>query len=242
MKPVLVSLGLYRTTGGPVKTITKFKEALNGNLFCFVDPRQYSAGSFGIDDARIVCGRNLPGLRQMCYPSRAELAEVESAVKSASIVSAHSFYRFHSLWVHRMHRRLGVPYWHVPHGILDPYVLSYGSMAKRAFLRMGGRAFIEDASCIIFATRREWEKAETMLGPLHGEVVHWPVDLPDLSERIARRRRIREQLKIAEDARVLLYFGRVHGMKRPMETIDAVASLKSDKLHLLMVEIGRAHV
>lgn len=233
--PIIVSLGLYKASGGPVKTISKFREALDADLYCFVNKRQYQNEAYGVEGAHIVDGPDLPGLREMCYARGDALRELEATALDAPILSAHSFYRYHSLWVHQTHRKWGTPYWHVPHGILDPYVLTYGKVAKKLFLSAGGRAFMEDAACTIFATKREWEKAESVFGKLRGEVVHWPVDLVDVSDKTARRAALRKRLGIPEDARVLLYFGRVQAMKRPLETIAAVASVKSDKLHLIMV-------
>jgi glycosyltransferase involved in cell wall biosynthesis len=233
--PIIVSLGLYKASGGPVKTISKFREALEADLYCFVNKRQYQNETLGVDEAHIIDGPNFPFLRQMCYGRGNALQDLEAEAREAPILSAHSFYRYHSLWVHKAHRKWGTPYWHVPHGILDPYVLTYGKAAKKMFLRLGGRAFMEDAACTIFATKREWEKAESVFGAIRGEVVHWPVDLMDIADKPARRAAVRERLGIPEDARVLLYFGRVQAMKRPLETIAAVASVKSEKLHLIML-------
>lgn len=218
-----------------MKTIGKFREALDADLYCFVDSKQYETEDSAMDNAKVIPSVRLPMLRQMCYVSAARRHPVEKAFKEASIVSVHSFYRYHCQWVHWAFKKFGTPYWHVPHGILDPYVLSYGQLAKRMYLHAGGRDFLDSASCTIFATQREQEKAESVFGPMRGEVIHWPVDLVDLSGREERRRKTRRELGIPEDATVLLYFGRVQGMKRPLETIEAVAGVKSDALHLLMV-------
>lgn len=234
-KPLIVSLGLYRSSGGPVKTISKFRDALEANLFCFVNKRQYQTEAFGVEGVHVIESRSLPFFRELCVPPRYSLSDLECAARDAPIISSHSFYRYHSLWTHQAFKLWGTPYWHVPHGILDPYVMTYGAAVKKMFLRAGGESFLRDAACTVFATKREWEKAESVFGALNGEVVHWPVDLVDLTEKQSRRAAIRQKLGIPENARVLLYFGRVQAMKRPLETIEAVRSMKSDKLHLIMV-------
>jgi glycosyltransferase involved in cell wall biosynthesis len=235
VKPLIVSLGLYRSSGGPVKTISKFRDALKADLYSFVNDRQYRTEDFAVEGGHIIPSRSLPLFREMCIPARDSLAELENSAMYTPIISSHSFYRYHSIWTHQAFKRWKTPYWHVPHGILDPYVTTYGVAMKKMFLKVGGESFLRDAVCTVFATKREWEKAESVFGPMRGEVVHWPVDLVDLSGREERRRKTRRGLGIPEDATVLLYFGRVQGMKRPLETIEAVARVKSDMLHLIMV-------
>ena len=235
VNPLIVSLGLYRSSGGPVKTISIFRDALKADLYCFVNDRQYRTEDFAVEGGHIIPSRSLPLFREMCIPARDSLAELENSAMDTPIISSHSFYRYHSIWTHQAFKRWKTPYWHVPHGILDPYVTTYGVAMKKIFLKAGGESFLRDAACTVFATKREWEKAESVFGKMNGEVVHWPVELVDLGDRVSKRRNIREKLGISEDARVLLYFGRVQKMKRPLETIDAVASVKSDQLHLIMV-------
>lgn len=188
-----------------------------------------------MQNAHILKSLDFPFLRQMCYAPTCRNSAVSKAFQKASIVSVHSFYRFHCLWVNQSFKRWKTPYWHVPHGILDPYVLSYGRLAKQFYLKAGGKAFLDNAACTIFATKREQEKAESVFGAMRGEVVHWPVELLELNDREVRRKALRRRMGIPEDAVVLLYFGRVQAMKRPFEIIRAAAAAKSERLHLLMV-------
>lgn len=235
MKPLIVSLALNRASGGPVKTITLFKKATKAHHICFVNSQQHAIETKALGEVCLIQSSKLPILRQLCYSKDAWRVEVEKLFRNAPIVSAHSFYRYHTLWVHHAYKRWGTPYWHVPHGILDPYVLTYGKLSKRLYLQSGGRAFIDDAVCTIFATKREEEKAESLFGPMNSEIVHWPVDLVDLDGRAERGYAARNKLGIPEDATVLLYFGRVQAMKRPFETIEAAAAVKSDNLHVIIV-------
>ena len=57
----------------------------------------------------------------------------------------------------------------------------------------------------------------------------------DMSLRSERRRILREKLGISESAKVLLYFGRLHSMKRPLETIAAFATGGGENSHLLIL-------
>ena len=66
--PIIVSLGLYKASGGPVKTIGKFRQALGANLFSFVDAKQYQPEADGIEGASVIQSVKLPFLSTMCYP------------------------------------------------------------------------------------------------------------------------------------------------------------------------------
>ncbi|MGA0369752.1 MAG: glycosyltransferase [Kiritimatiellia bacterium] len=236
MKPWVVALGLYRSSGGPAKTIDSFRKALDdAPMLNFVDPLVAEREESAMEGATIIQASSLPGFRQFCYPSPKQRVRIEKELKIAPLISCHSFYRYHNLWTLRMRHRYGVPYWFVPHGGLDPYVMQSDTIAKRAFLAAGGKKFLDDASCIVFSTEAEWRKAETTFGPLQGEVVPWPVEIPKLADPVETRHRIRRSLGIPPGAVVVLYFGRLHSMKQPLETISLVHSLKRDDVHLLMV-------
>ena len=100
----------------------------------------------------------------------------------------------------KIHKELDVPYWNVPHGILDPYVMKSSKLLKALFLKFGGKQFLENAACTIFSTRREQEKAESIFGDLKGEIVYWPVD-PEPEDFVGDElHNIREKLDIPKEA------------------------------------------
>jgi len=123
----------------------------------------------------------------------------------------------------------------VPHGILDPWVLKKGRFVKKLFWKLGGKRFLYEASTVLFATRAERDKALKQFDLPNTQVVPWPVELVDLSDARSKRRAVRARLNIPDNARVLLYFGRLHSMKCPLETIDAIAQVDSSDLHLVIV-------
>jgi hypothetical protein len=82
-----------------------------------------------------------------------------------------------------MSRKYAVPYWFVPHGILDPWVMQYGRFAKKAYWACGGARFLEHASTVIFSTSLERDKAVSQFELPSSEIIHWPVDLVDRSKR-----------------------------------------------------------
>jgi len=235
LKALIISLGLFKDSGGPVKTIGKFREALDARLYCFADPKRIRHDPLANKHAQLVETSTLPVLRQFCYAPPLNRSDLEQAVEEASILSCHSFYRYHTAWTHSAFKKFKVPYWHVPHGSLDPYVLRSGRLTKQVFLGLCGRKYLSDASCTVFATLREKEKAESVFGPLPSEIIHWPVEIPKQTVSASQRSQFRSSHDIPETAKVILYFGRIHAMKRPLETIRVVAGLKNDQVYLVVI-------
>jgi len=232
---VVLTLGLYPSSGGPAKSIRAFADALDAEVISWVDPIERAREAVVWDHTLEVTGHRAPILKQLQIPA-AGAAEAEALIARAQLVSVHSFWRWHIPWVHRVCRRHGVPYWYVPHGSLDPYVMEGRStLMKRAFLATRGSAFLRDAATVVFSTKREAEKARCVVGHDRAEVIHWPLGAEDLRPRdVTRRRAMRAQMDIPEDASVFLYFGRLTPMKRPLETISAFARSAAPNAHLIV--------
>lgn len=231
----IISLGIYQNSGGPTKTIGYFQRALDAKVYAFCKAKEIMKYPLAVEHSCPVRSFDLPILSQFCVPPKEECHEAELALAKSNILSVHSFYRYHALWVNRMSNRYGVPYWFVPHGILDPWVMKKAAFAKKIFWEAGGRKFLDQASTVICSTTRERDKAMRQFELPAADVIHWPVKVPDCSEREARRNELRRHLGVPDSARVLLYFGRLHSMKRPLETIRAVAAVRSERLHLVIV-------
>ena len=214
MRTTIVSLGLFNHTGGPTKTIRDFKRALEAELYSFCPKSTLKKHDLAVKETHPVTSSSLPLLSKFCYTIKGS-KEAETAVHRSDIVSCHSFYRYHALWTHKICRASRIPYSFVPHGILDPWVMQKNRWIKKLYLDLGGQRFIENASTIIFSTRKEKEKAATQFVLPESEVIPWAVKLVDTTNRESVRSQIRNQLGIPEEAHVLLYFGRLHPIKRP---------------------------
>ena len=128
----------------------------------------------------------------------------------------------------------GRPYWSVPEGALDPWAMRRHRLAKRLWLARYGRGFFA-AATTIFATARERQKAVAVVGRGRSEVIHWPVPLPARAGGEARRFAFRAAHGIPAAARMLLFVGRLHPMKRPLETVDAFVAAAPAAAHLVIV-------
>lgn len=234
-KYTIVSLAVQKSGGGPTKTIGAFKRALNAELYSFCDPILLNDDPLSVPGVNPVNAMQFPFARQFMWPSRQSAFDAEQECAQSRMISCHSFYRYHILWMNRIYEKYRTPYWFVPHGILDPWVMEYGRPAKKMFWAAGGRRFLDQAATVICSTSSERDKAISQFDLPATEVIPWPVELVDCNDKAKRRHKIREGLKIPSEAKVLIYFGRLHSMKKPLETIRAVATGGDENLHLLIV-------
>lgn len=238
MTDTILALGLYPSTGGPTKSVKAFQRALAAEVISWVDPVRIRREPqvWGDTPCHIVRGSRLPILRQLLYPTAPGLAEAEAVVARSRLVSCHSFWRWHNVWIEQMSKRHRVPYWFVPHGILDPYVFTTRSLVKKLFMRGGGKRFLDEASGVVCATRREHEKLSPLMPSTPHAVIPWPLDESDFRARDRQQRQaVRRELGIGDDHSLLLALGRLHSMKRPLETVQAVADAGRTDVHLAIV-------
>jgi poly(glycerol-phosphate) alpha-glucosyltransferase len=184
--------------------------------------------------ALVPCHR-LPLFRHFLWPQRGALAAGRRLLEQAPLVSCHSFYNYHPAWVQHSCQMSGTPYWIVPHGILDPYVVGRNRIAKSLYLSAVGRKCLARAAATIFSSRAERDKAVQHFGVVNPVVVHWPVSIPAAGDRGAARGALRQRLGLDSDARLMLFLGRLHAMKRPLETIQLFATGATSKWNMLLV-------
>lgn len=231
----IISLPVQRGSGGPTKTIASFKSALQAEMYSFCDRDLISRDPLAVLGANPVYARRIPVVRKFLWASRQATAKAECSYRHSGLISCHSFYRYHTLWMNQMFQKHGTPYWFVPHGILDPWVMEYGRATKNLFWKFGGQRFLENASTVICSTQAEKDKARSLFDLPNVDVVPWPVELVDCSNSQLARVSVRGELGISSDDKVLVYFGRLHHMKRPLETIRAVAMSNQSDVHLIVV-------
>jgi len=148
---------------------------------------------------------------------------------------AHSLFRSHAAWVREVATSRRVPYVVIPHGSLDPWALQRKRVGKYLWMRGIGRAYLKQAALVMFSSDAERRKAEHSLGfAVRSVVVPWPVDVRPLRPSVEDKREARLQLGLPVDARVLLYFGRYHSMKRPVEMVRTFRDTAPSGVMLVM--------
>lgn len=228
--PVFVGIDVVPSKGGPFKSLGFFRRALGGRVISFTHPDNVREATGEITHLTSVGGR----LGHMFLPVGPRgLAMADALLDRASLMSCHILFRHSAHWVRSRARRRGIPYWVVPHGCLDPYVFSYRGAIKRTWMHIFGRRILAGAAHVIFSTQRELEKARVWLSRDNGRVVRWPVEPTAAGLHPGDRVKIRASLGIPPDARAVLFLGRLHPMKRPLETLTSFAAAGRG-LHLVI--------
>jgi glycosyltransferase involved in cell wall biosynthesis len=235
MKILLTGLSLVPRYGGLPKTMRKFGEALGAKIVSFTSATlpQEELDAFP-EVKHIRTGRSkISDWYAWVRPK--DRVPAEEAASEADLLSCHVMLRYHAHWVRRMAKRHNIPYWFVPHGQLDPYVYTYRAGIKHLWLKLFGQRLMREAAHVIYSTEQERKKAEWFYKGDNTRVVHWPVDLIDVSEKAQAREALRNELGLKEEDRVLLYLGRIHSMKNPIKTIELLAESADPRVHLLIV-------
>lgn len=220
--------GLYRA-------VNDFSQALDAPILSFDDGRRDRSALFARDRAHRLISAS-PFIFRDCHLISPRVSEeAENLLGDTDILIAHSFFRGHVPWTRRWASRHNKRYWVVPHGCLDPWGLTRRGLAKRMWLSLYGTRCLADADKLVFSTHRELEKAQPWLGRDNGVVIHWPVDLPDMTSKDECRRLVRARHGIPVDAGVLVFVGRLHSMKRPLDLIRAFINARPTNSHLLIV-------
>jgi glycosyltransferase involved in cell wall biosynthesis len=162
--------------------------------------------------------------RQYALISRRKSAELSELVQSADVVCLHLLYRYHAIWAARCARKFQKPLIVVPHGCLDPYVFTYRDARKKAWLRLYHQLLFRQ-SVVLYATDREREKAAAVVGDVDARSLYWPVD--DEIGQVADH--------VPVTPRRLLYVGRLHPMKRVLETVRSFCRLRPPGWHLVII-------
>jgi glycosyltransferase involved in cell wall biosynthesis len=236
MRVTQVCLDYAPSSGGTSNSVTDFNQVFKGAVITFIS-RAESAQVLANDN--VVAIPTVSGFLgdQYALALPGALEQPGNLLSQTDLLVCHMLYRYHIQWATEIARRKGIPYWVVPHGSLDPFVFTYRSRRKWLWMRLMGKSILRKAACVIFATENEKQKALMQFPEMNAVVVHWPVTVSEvaLALRSEARSRVRALYGISATDRVLLYVGRLHESKRPLQTIEAFGEVGRTDFHLLMV-------
>ena len=224
--------------GGLHRSVHDFSRALAAPILSF---DRGEGERIGVEDDvsvhRLGCGTGWLGRDCHVMPG-AVARQAEAAVADADLLVVHSLFRGHATWARAWAGRHGRRYWAVPHGCLDPSGLSRRGLLKRLWLEVWGRSYLAGAERVVVSSRRSLDKSLAWMpdgiAADRAVVVHWPVEQPRLDGKEAARARFRSRHGVPEGARLLLSLGRLHAVKRPLETVQAFCVAAPKQCHLVM--------
>lgn len=231
-RPLVVGSSLTPTHGGVYKSTLQFKQALCANVLSFT--KRGVVGDQGDRFSHLLSGRSFLD-RFFLHQKKEELAKTVPLLATTNLLQCHVLFGCHADWVRTEALRWSMPYWVVPHGCLDPWTITSGGAVKHWWMRLFGRSILRDAQAVIFATRREHEKARKWMARDNGRVVRWPVEVARVRRSEEARAALRTRLGLPSSSRVLCMLGRLHPMKRPMEAAVLFARHAPAGAFLLLV-------
>ena len=235
MKTAQIGLEVVPSSGGTYKAISDFSQVMNSLVISFTSHEKQIQENLNTSPTRHVS--TSPGLwgRSFAWAPERNRREAGEAVINADLLVCHILWRYHVHWVKAQAVRNNIPYWVIPHGCLDPYVFSYRSLEKKVWFYLFGRSFLKRASYVIFATEQEKQKAGRYYNGKNTRVIHWPVQSIDLSRREFARGLIRHRHEVPCDDRIVIFLGRLHHLKHPLNTIAAFAKANVSNTHLFVI-------
>ncbi len=229
-----LGLELLRSTGGTTKAVSDFARALPGSVVAALcAPEKLQAeGPFAPEWNYLPIARSVRG-KYYSVPEHAAEQRLREQASEFRGFFCHMLYRYNTNLTAQMAAASGRPYYVVPHGSLDPWVFTYRGWQKHLWLRAFGRRFLQGARAVIFATEGERRKALREVSLTNTVVLNWPVDAKPHSS--VQRETIRRQFNLPVQKRLLLSFGRLHSMKRPLELIALFRRTNCPNTALVMV-------
>lgn len=235
MKIAHVGLDVVPSTGGSYKAIGDFCQVTDSMVISFTSQdKQIPESTVAANTIHVTCSAGFWGQTFAWAPQNNRM-EADVSIAKTDVLVCHILWRYHVHWVKAHAKRNDIPYWVVPHGCLDPYVFSYRSLIKRIWFYFFGRPFLKHASKVIFATEKEKNKASKYYTGENCCVIHWPVEALNCSRRDLVRENVRNKHGIEPQDKILIYLGRLHPSKRPLETIKSFAQAEVPRTHLLIV-------
>jgi glycosyltransferase involved in cell wall biosynthesis len=235
MKVVQICPYPFPSLGGPARSYKHFNRILHSKVVGLVRPFRAALEKPVVPLDLTVRVIDPLGLGYYYYAPPSRMQEAEQLIATADCVFVHGFFLYPEIWTMRTCRRHGVPYVIVPHGIFDPWSMRKNHFIKMLWIRVHGRKILRHAARVLYATEKERTKADWLPVKTPTSVIKWAVELVDTVAARARRAEIRRELNLAATDRVLIFFGRLHSMKRPRETVRLLAGFGLEHLKLMVV-------
>lgn len=171
------------------------------------------------------------------YVTPGLVAWARDHVPEFDVIHLHTARTFQNAVVRHFAVRCGVPYVLSAHGTLP--VIIERKLAKRIYDLLAGRSLVACASGLVAVSPLEAEQYRHAASGEDGriQVIHNGLDLDEFSSLPARGL-LRQKLKIAPEARVVLFLGRLHRIKDIDLLVRAFAQLREEVEETVLVIAG----
>lgn len=234
IKVLQLGINLLFNKGGIYQAVRDYQEALGGAMCSLLDPMEAQHGMVDEINYRLLGADPLSRLAGRANHSAK--IKLLSDLEEASHIFLHGSYRLTAAYALEAcsYSPEDKALFYIPHGSLDPWVFEKRGFIKRLWLRHYGRRLFDDSRAVLAMTHNELKKIQKLAGTRHNQrVIYLPLDLQQCQVTRAASD-TRSKYGIPTDVRLICYLGRLHDMKRPLETIDAVLAA-SKQLHLVVI-------
>jgi glycosyltransferase involved in cell wall biosynthesis len=237
MNVVQICPSPFPLIGGPARNYFQFQTAVASRTVCFVRPGEGVMSECTVKTSAVLKVSAIPILWRFYYvfPWRRRIGV--KLIESCDCVIVHAFFRYPAIWAAKYCRRLGIPYFVVLHGAADPWVFKKRALIKRVWMVLFGESYLRNATGVICASNREYQKAARYIRPEQARIIYWACDSVKTETKnvMFMRAAIRRKYLIEPEDKVLIYFGRLDSMKRPVETVQMCAKSGIRSLRLLVM-------
>jgi glycosyltransferase involved in cell wall biosynthesis len=165
----------------------------------------------------------LPGFRRYGFSAEAFWGKWDHLFKDVEMVFVHSLYGYHFDWAVSLAYRLGIKVAVVPHGALRRYCFTVRPTRKRLWL-WRWRTVMRRRLLFIVSSIYEFEQAGEFVDPYRVRIIPWPVE-PSFFDFYQNLMTGPWKSGMTIDPKAFMFVGRLHPMKRILETVWAFRRL-----------------
>lgn len=165
----------------------------------------------------------------------------EAVLKDADVVHLHGVWASSNIQIAKIARRLNIPYVVSPHGMLDDWSLSKGSLKKKIHLSLFSRSVLNDALRVHFEVEEEARQGRVhvtspvVVGPPP------PIDPRSFEPLPSKDLSLSAFPQLHTDSFKVLFLGRLSQKKAPDALIRAAKIWKDQKLPIQTFIAGKGH-
>ncbi|MFO0856721.1 MAG: glycosyltransferase [Phycisphaerales bacterium] len=168
-----------------------------------------------------------------------DIAHGAEIARGADVVHFHGVFNTMFVKLAKVLRAQGTPYIVTVHGMLDDWSMAQKQWKKRAYLMLGGRAFLEKAAFVHCTAQGELDQSKKWFPNGREVVIPYLIDTQPYRELPGEAMAREKWAFLNDDSLVsVLFLSRLHYKKGPDVLIDAIALAKAKGAKVRLVLAG----